>query len=40
MSERERSQHERGATPAGRPATPRAGAGIGGLPASLSEEWE
>ena len=38
--ERERSQRERGATPAGRPAAPRVGAGMGGVPASLSKEWE
>jgi hypothetical protein len=39
MSEREGSQRERGAT-AARPAARRAGAGMGGVPASLSEEWE
>jgi hypothetical protein len=36
----ERSQRERGATTAGRPAAPRGGAGVGGVPVSLAEEWE
>jgi putative ABC transport system ATP-binding protein len=35
-SEREGSQRERGATRADRPAAPRAGAGLGGVPGSLS----
>ena len=39
MSEREGSQRERGATRAGRLAAPREGAGMGGVPVSLAEEW-
>jgi hypothetical protein len=38
MSEHESPQGERGARRAGRLAAPRAGAGMGGVPASLSEE--
>jgi hypothetical protein len=38
MSEREGSQRERGARRAGRLAAPRGGAGVGGVPVSLSEE--
>ena len=39
MSERERSQRERGTTRAGRLAAPREGAGMGSAPGALSEEW-
>jgi len=38
VSTRERSQRVRGAKRAGRPAAPRAGAGMGGVPAFRSEE--
>ena len=40
QGERIGSQRERGATRAGRLAAPRGGAGMGGEPASLAEEWE
>ena len=38
LSEHEGPQGERGARRAGRPAAPCEGAGMGGVPASLSEE--
>ena len=38
MSEREGSQRKRGARRAARLAAPREGAGMGGVPASLSEK--